>query len=65
MDYKLVTVKKNQYRGYSQRWNFISFSEEVEIPKGKYFKNGKQLIVASKISDRKYSPSAKHGYLIK
>jgi len=62
---KLITVKRGQYRGYSQRWNFIDFSKEVEIPKGKYFQNGRQLIVALKIDSKKYSPSGKHGYLIK
>jgi len=62
---ELITVKKGQFKGYRQRWNIVDYSEEVEIPKGKYFKNGKQLVAALKINDKEYSLSSKHAYLIK
>lgn len=65
MTNNLVTIKKNQYRGYYQRWNIIDFSEIVDIPAGKYFQNENQLIVALNLGEKKYSQSAKHGYLIK
>jgi len=61
----LVTIKKNQYRGYVQNWIYIDFSKVIDIPAGKYFQNKDQLIEALEINDKKYSPSSKHGYLIK
>jgi len=62
---ELLSVKKEQYKGYYQKWNTIDFGKVVDIPEGKYFKNGRHLIVAFEIRPGEYSDSSKHSYLFK
>ena len=61
---ELVDIKKGEYRGYYMRWNVTDWDEIVEVPAGKYFRNGKQLIVALQVREDKYSLSSKHSYII-
>jgi hypothetical protein len=61
---KLVNVRKGQYSGYYMRWNIVDWNEMVELPSGKYFRNGRQLIEALEIGNGKYSLSSKHSYIL-
>lgn len=61
---EFITLKDKEKQGFPVYYNVIDFKVKIWIPEGKYFQNGKQLIVAHEYCIGNFVPSNKHSYLV-
>ena len=58
----VIEVTEGQFRGHLIRYNYTDFSRVVEVPPGRYRRNGDVLILMH--GDTERSLSSKHAYRV-